>query len=153
MNNNNQNIKDYIPPNYKYGNNRKGEIMNDAKSLEKHLKLVNSVIISTNDLVNSLKVTDAVDDVIYSTVSEIFNFLTKILRLTPELLISNFIHSLKKSDLNIIFDNVIYSWGDYMDNPEAFYDSWDEFYAKWNKFHRAIENINLSQQTIFLSLN
>jgi hypothetical protein len=52
--------------------------MNDSTSLKNHFNMVNTVIVTTNGLVANLRKTKTVDNVIYSTTSEIFKFLSKI---------------------------------------------------------------------------
>lgn len=127
--------------------------MNDVNSLSSHFKMLDTIVVTTNDLVDSLSKADTVDNVIYSTTSEVFKFLSKVLSMVPELLISNYDNSIKKSDLNNSFEDVLHSWSEYIVDKKQFVATWNEFYDLWNRFYQKFKNTNYKENTIFLSLN
>lgn len=127
--------------------------MNNSDALEKHFILVDTLVLSTHELVKSLRNNETIDDLIYSTASEVFKFISKILTLSPDILITNFQVKVRKQDITHSFDEVIAAWSEFFIDSNEFYYAWEDFYFLWNKYQAALEKISVSDNTIFLSLN
>lgn len=127
--------------------------MYNSNSLEKHFRLVDTLVLSTHELVINLKKNEAIDELIYSTASEVFKFISKIMALSPDILITNFQVKVRKHDIIDSFDKVINTWSEFFIDRNEFYYAWEDFYFLWNKYQAALEKISVSENTIFLSLN
>jgi hypothetical protein len=127
--------------------------MENHAGFENHFKMVDSILNSTQSLIDLLKSKYELNEKLSSTVGEIFKFIAKILNILPDLLVTQGNIPNKKADLLRAFDRVVYSWDLYPQDAEEFIKSWDEFITLWKEFYQNMDNVNKSARTIFLSMN
>lgn len=122
-------------------------------SVEKQILIINTIVKSLDELVDILKMTNALSEQIYSTISEILNFLKRVLKSLPELLVSDVNVKYKRSDLLEEFEVMMFSWEYFMDEPEEFFEKYKSFSLLWKNFEATLKKIEKSGNTIFLSMN
>lgn len=122
-------------------------------SVEKQILIINTIVKSLDELVSIMRSTNALSEQIYSTISEILNFLHKVLISLPELLVSDVNIKYKRQDLLDNFDVVLLSWEEFIDDPDIFFDRYTEFSKLWVNFEATLKKIEKSGNTIFLSMN
>ncbi len=127
--------------------------MDNFAGYENHYKMVDSILKSTQSLIDLLKSKYELNDKLSNTVAEIFKFISKIMNILPDLLITEEKIPNKKQDLLKSFDRVVLSWELYPDNADEFFKSWEEFIQLWEEFSSKISNVNKTARTIFLSMN
>lgn len=126
---------------------------NEYSIFDSQLEQINTIIRSTSELVSILKKGDKLNDTLKNTISEIFNFLFKVLNLLPEILLSKEEHSLYKSQLIESFADLQLAWEVYEEMPGEFAERWSDFVYLWDNFYDQFQRINSSSKTIYLSLN
>ena len=131
---------------------RQEAIMNFL-TVDKQILLINTIVKSLKELVSILKIKITLNDQIYFTIAEILNFLQRVLKSLPELLISNVQDKYKRQDLLDEFDMVYETWVDFNNNPDIFFEKFDSFAMLWDNYENALKKIEESERTIFLSLN
>ncbi len=127
--------------------------MENYAGFENHFKMVDSILKSTQSLIDLLKSKYELNDKLSNTVAEIFKFISKIMNILPDLLVTQEKIPNRKQDLLRSFDRVVLSWELYPDNADEFFKSWDEFIQLWEEFYSNLSNVNKTARTIFLSMN
>lgn len=127
--------------------------MENYAGFENHFKLVDSILKSTQNLVDLLSSKLELNDKLRSTVGEIFRFISKIINILPDMLVTQENVPNRKKDLIRAFERVVLSWELYPQEADEFVKSWDEFMELWDDFYSNMDNVNKSVRTIFLSMN
>ncbi len=127
--------------------------MENYAGFENHFKMVDSILKSTQSLVDLLNTKLELNDKLSSTVGEIFRFISKIINILPDMLVTKENIPNKKQDLIRAFDRVVLSWELYPEEADEFVTSWEEFITLWNEFYANMDNVKKSARTIFLSMN
>ncbi len=122
-------------------------------SIEKQIKVINTIVNSLDELVALLKVTQLLSEQIMKTNAEILIFLKKALVSLPELLVTSTKSTYKKQDLVEIFDEVMVAWDIFPEEPEIFFDIFSNFSNKWKHFESTLLEVEKQGNTIFLSMN
>lgn len=119
---------------------------------ENQMPLLDNVIQSTNQLMPILYHTDSVNDTIRTTIDQIFSFVSQILTLLPDILMS--VNQMKnvKQELIASFNDVRLKWQDFDGHSEYLERAWMEFMFWWKEFLHSLENIT-NGKTIILSMN
>lgn len=127
--------------------------LNDYFTHENNIKMVDLIVISTNELVPLVIKHTELDDTISDTISLIFKFMKKILKVLPEVLVSENDYNYVKEETVDSFDDVMLTWENIKEKPQDFKMAWDEFYFWWEKIHKDLLEIQRSSKTVFLSMN
>ena len=120
---------------------------------DNQIKLINSIIVSTNKLLPLIKDNTELTDTINITILQIFQFLEKILDLVPDLLMTEKKMNFYKEELTGSFNKVISNWETFTDNRDEFFDAWRDFNFWWKELNKTIEKLKESDNTIYLSMN
>lgn len=122
-------------------------------SIENQVSLIDSIVKSTNKMIPLIERHRPVNSAVNVTVRQIFMFLSKILKLLPDLLIAGDENKHYKEELNVSFEKVMISWRHFEENPDEFITQWDEFSFWWDEFSRMLNNMKKNTTTIYLSMN
>lgn len=122
-------------------------------SLQENLETVDSLVKSTEKLVEIFRETPEINETFHSTLKQVFIFIHKIMSLMPQVLISPYKRIQIKEEVLFCFSRVEQAWSDYNSSPEYFYDTWYEFIFWWEEFYKILAKVKNSGNTIFLSLN
>jgi hypothetical protein len=122
-------------------------------SIENQVGLIDSIVKSTNKLIPLIERHRPINEAVNVTVKQIFLFLSKIIKLLPDLLVAGDENKHYKSELNSSFQKVMDSWKQFEENPEEFITEWEEFSFWWEEFSRMIEKMKINSTTIYLSMN
>lgn len=122
-------------------------------SIENQVSLIDSIVKSTNKLIPLIERHRPVNDTVSITVKQIFLFLSKIIKLLPDLLVTGDDSKHYKDELNKSFEKVIEAWKGFEEDPTEFILLWDEFSFWWEEFSRMINKMKTNATTIYLSMN
>lgn len=121
--------------------------------MEKHLHQIDGIINSVNELILSLRKVKSLDDNLYFTITEIINFIGRILEQMPEIMMSKDKFNFFKSDIITSFKTVQLSWKLFDYSKEIFFRNWDSFTANWKIYHEQLNKVAGSLNTVYLSMN
>ncbi len=122
-------------------------------SIENQVSLIDSIVKSTNKLIPMIERHRPVNETINVTVRQIFLFLSRIIKLLPDLLVTGEDNKHYKTELNDSFERVIEAWKNFEEDPAEFTRQWDEFSFWWEEFSRMINQMKTNATTIYLSMN
>lgn len=126
---------------------------NNFSVFDSQLEQLNTIIMSTTELVSILNSGDKLNDNLRLTITEIFKFLYKVINLLPEVLLTKEENALDKSHLIESYKITFDSWEEFDEVPAEFIENWKNFARLWKDFYEHLQKINKSKKTIYLSLN
>ena len=119
-------------------------------SPENHLNLLSSVIKSSNEIIRLIKNNTEISEIVYQTITQIFNFLNKIFKLLPEPLISDTEYKELKNNMIMSYQEVIAGWKNFNEKPLEFVHQWDAFIQNWDLYSAKLSTI---KKNIYISMN
>ncbi len=122
-------------------------------SLENQVALIDSIVKSTDKLIPIIEHTKEFDETINHTIMQIFGFLSRVIVLLPDVLLSETENYCYKAGLIEAHERVIETWKEFRYEPQDFFDSWEEFSNYWAEYNEVLNKIRNSSSTIFLSMN
>lgn len=125
--------------------------------MEKYLNkepidLMDSILQSTNELVNIMKSTKNQNKIIKIAFENINDFMETILMFLPDMLILNYEKSPKEL-LYSKFNNQYLSWQELSSNPVQFFMNWKEFMDVWDLYYNSYKTADNKNELLFFSLN
>ena len=121
--------------------------------LENQISQVDSVIISIDNLLGLVKDVDQFDDKIYSTIGEIIKFIHKVMKMMPDILISEANSPDIKQNVIDSYEKVVVAWENIGNSRQQFFGAWENFKEQWKSFFSSLTQLKKEGHTIYLSMN
>ncbi len=117
------------------------------------VNIVNVITKTTDEIIPVIISNPNLDENLKGTIVQVFRFLSKIISMLPDMLITNKKQANHKIELLNTLDIICNAIEQLPQKPELINDAWFEFNYWWNDFNKKINELVESERTIFLSMN
>ena len=121
--------------------------------IETQVNIVTVIAKTTDEIIPVIIANPELDENLKATIEQVFRFLSKIISMLPDMLITNKKQANHKVELLNTIDRICNSIGTLPNHPELLNDAWFEFNYWWNDFNKKIKELVESERTIYLSMN
>lgn len=120
---------------------------------EQQFNLLNAIMNSTKELIPLLRLNFNLDNNIHKTITKIFQFLDKTLKLLPSSITRQTSFRFPNEEIQESFNHVMKCWDSFPEEKDKFFEAWEEFDFWWEEYKRSADQFKNLKNKVYISMN